>query len=460
MPPTADHRAARRLRRPCPLPQVVAVLLSALLAAPASVAQAPDRSGPEMNAAAARESYEAIFATALDMPADTEPMQLVMTWSAVFESAVIADRLRQLESGQEPSNNQDAVVDAVLARLRSRRPDSPLPELLPLLQERDVEAKSRALLELASRFPDDPTVLEMTVQSLRQTGSDAQAAAVTESFLARHPADATAYDILVGLAGGNATHQAEILQRWARAAPGDPRLVEHWLQTDLPRLEPESTAALFAELLDHRPQGFPGLRACEGILQTGDLRYRDAARSCVARLAADAEQPEPVAQAASTALVRMAAAEGNWSGLARSLAGMDGESRYAAMMAAAHAIETPSGCGDLLALLAQALADLPDDGYDSVASALVDCDQRPEAQAMLLEVPAPCTPRPGGVGPPALGASRQRRVCQRDPSSRRRGAGGAARSRAGRCRPVARSGRRVPGGRARRPPLPAASTLV
>ena len=388
MPTPERSRTRRAVRRPCSASsRLLAILLSVPLGAlPAADAWAQAEGGSEMNAAAAREEYEAAFAAALEMPADEKPLNVVMTWSGVFESAVIAEHLRQIEAGSEAAHDYRQVIDAVVARLRSLRPDSPLPDLLLLLQVQEVETRSEGLLALLDRHPDDPTVLEMTIQSLRQAGAEDRAAAVTEAFLDRQPASTTGYEILARLARDNATRQAEVLQRWARAAPGDPHLVEWWVEADLPRRDPETTAQLFAQLFDRRPQGHVGLQACEAVLRLGDPRYRDGARACVARLAADPDQPELVARSASTALVRMAAADGDWSGVASSLAEMDGESRYAALMAAAYTIETPSNCGQLVALLGQALADAPESGYGGLAASVLQCEKRPEAQALFLEL--------------------------------------------------------------------------
>ena len=268
--PTTARRSAASGRRFSLSSRLVATLLTTLLGSvPAVSVKAQDEGEPEMNAATAREQYEAAFAAALEAPEDAEPMNVVMMWSAVLESAFIADHLRQMAAGAEPTADPKPVIDAVLERLRSLRPDSPLPDLLPLLQVRDAKTRSESLLALQERHPDDELLLEMTTQSLRQAGDEERAAALTETFLGGQPASSTAYRILASLAAGNATRHAEILRRWATAVPGDPGLVETWLEADLASLDPETTARLFGELFERRPDGFEGLHACQAVLESG-----------------------------------------------------------------------------------------------------------------------------------------------------------------------------------------------
>ena len=93
-----------------------------------------------------------------------------------------------------------------------------------------------------------------------------------------------------------------------------------------------------------------------------------------------------MSSSAATSLVKMAAADGDWSNVASSLSEMDAESRFSALMAATAAIETPSGCSQLIALLGQALEDVSESGYSGIASFLQRCEKRPEAQELFLEL--------------------------------------------------------------------------
>ena len=168
--------------------------------------------------------------------------------------------------------------------------------------------------------------------------------------------------------------------------PGDPGLVETWLEADLASRDPEATARLFGELFERRPGGFEGLHACQAVLEVRGPPLPE----CRSRLCGEAGGGPRSAGAgelsAATSLVKMAAADGDWSNVASSLSEMDAESRFSALMAATSAIETPSGCSQLIALLGQALADVSESGYSGIASFLQRCEKRPEAQALFLEL--------------------------------------------------------------------------
>jgi TPR repeat protein/predicted Zn-dependent protease len=280
------------------------------------------------------------------------------------------------------------VVERVLERWQRLRPDAAGPDLFRALAIEDAAAKRTAVVALLDGHPDDAVVVWHATNELRQAGEAERVTAVLETFVARNAERPVGYRMLAQNARSNQTRLAEVLERWARATPGDPELVSAWLGSTLPRQEPDRTQRVVAELFARRPGGQADLGACLEVLRGGDPEFAAAARACVARTAADPAAPPHVVEQATTEMAGMAAADGDWSALVGSLDDLEPEVRFRSLLTAARRVEAPARCTervDLLTLAASAVGEV-DDGLRSVASALDDCSGRPEARDLFLEL--------------------------------------------------------------------------
>lgn len=364
---------------------VVAVLLTSVVWRGAARAQEP--SGERPDVATLEAAHEEAFAQALALSDGTEPMWVLSAWGSVMMSATILDRAQRINSGQDPSSSDaNAVADRVLNRWQALRPDSAGPDLFRTFRIEDPEEKRSATLAVLNRYPDDPLAVSQAIRELRQAGEDSRSIEIAEDFVSRNAESAIAYRTLARAVEGNQTRYAEALEQWARAVPGDPELVRAWMRTRLPQQDPRATERVLNEFFDRRPAGAAGLQACRAVMQKGDPVFAEAARTCLARMAADPESDPTVSSQAMKAVAEMAAAEGNWSALLDALDRMEPDARKGALIGAASRLEAPQGCSDRVELLALAAETLEgDDGaYGSISSSLNTCSEFSAARDLFL----------------------------------------------------------------------------
>lgn len=380
----AVSKGPRRCTR-ATLAVAVAILIAGT--GPPGLAQEGAPEAPDLETMEAQ--LEEAFQAALDLP-DEEPMHVLQVWGSVVMNAVMLERARtRSETGEgaaPPPVDHEAVADAVLARWQRLRPEAGGPELFRALQLQDPAEKRAAVVALLDRFPDDPLVAWQAANELRQAGEATLATQALETFVARNPDRPVAYRLLAQDARDNQTRLAEVLERWARATPGDPNLALAWMASSLPRQEPEATDRMLAELFARGPAGEAGFRACLQVMRRAGSAYADQARACVARFAGDPEVSDRLAEEATSALVGMAAADGDWSALLSALDDLEPRARVRALISAAHRLETPRQCGEVLDLLTVASEALGDEGslYPAVASALRPCSEVPAARDLFL----------------------------------------------------------------------------
>lgn len=378
---------SKALRRCTGATLAVAVAILIAGTGPPGLAQEGAPQAPDLETMEAK--LEEAFQAALDLP-NEEPMHLLQAWGSLLMNAVMVERARSMaeagEGGTPPPIDHGAVAEAVLARWQRLRPEAGGPELLRALQLQDPAEKRAAVVALLDRYPEDPLVAWQAANELRQAGEATLATQALETFVARNPDRPVAYRLLAQDVRDNETRLAEILERWARATPGDPNLALAWMASSLTRQEPEATDRMLSELFARGPTGEAGLRACLQVLRARGSAYTERARACVARFAGDPDVPDRVAEEATSALVGMAAAEGDWSALLGVLDALEPGARVRALISAAHRLETPRQCGEVLDLLTVASEALGDEGslYPAVASALRPCSEVPAAQDLLL----------------------------------------------------------------------------
>lgn len=354
-----------------------------------ALAQGGSTETPDLEAMEAE--LEGAFQAALEM-SDEEPVHVLQAWGSVLMQAVMVERARAMSEAGEgvepPPLDHQAVTEAVLDRWQRLRPEAGGPELFRALGLQDPAEKRAAVAALLDRHPDDPLVVWQAVNELRQAGEATRATEVLHSFLARNPDRPLAHRFLAQDARGNQTRLADVLERWSRATPGDPDLVMAWLASDLPRQDLEATYRVLDELFARGPTGENGFRACLQILRMDLGSHADRARACVARFAGDPDVPDRVAEQATSALVGLAAGEGDWSSLLAALDSLEPADRVRALLSAALELEKPRQCGEVLDLLTVASEALGEEGssYATVASALRGCSHQPAAQELFLSL--------------------------------------------------------------------------
>ena len=376
--------AALRLRAAGPL------FLALMLASEGSNFPAHGQAAAEIPDIAALEAaFEQAFAAALDMT-DEEPMWVMEAWGTVMMSAAVLDGARIMAEGGTSRSAADSerTSERVLQRWQQLRPEAGGPDLFRAFRIQEPAEKGAAVVALLDRHPDDLLVVSQAAQQLRQGGGADRATEVLESYLARNPARTVTYILLARDASGNKTRQAVVLQRWGRAVPGDPRLVSLWMGSDLPRGEPEATARLLVHFFARPPSGESGLSACLQVARRGSAEVAAEARACVARVAADPDSPPRLAQRATSALVELASADGQWSALVAALDRLKPEARGSALIAAAGSLEAPARCAERIELLTLAAEALEDDVNDhrSIASTLWRCAEYPAAQTLFFSL--------------------------------------------------------------------------
>jgi TPR repeat protein len=333
---------------------------------------------------------EEAFQEALAM-SEEEPMHVLQAWGSVLMNAAVLERIRAMsemgEGAEPPPLDHQAVTESVLARWQRLRPESGGPDLLRALQIRDPAEKRAAVVALLDRHPDEPLVVWQATNELRQAGETRRATEELESFLARDPSRPLAYRFLAQDARDNETRLAEVLERWARAVPSDPEMALHWLQSSLPRREPEATARMLDDLFAGGPAGEAGLRACLQVARMPDTGYAARARGCVARFAGDPEAPARLSEDATSALVGFAAADGDWSALLAALDALEPADRVRALVSAAGRLDAPDRCVERLDLLTVAAEALGEDGnYRSASTVLLGCARLPAARELFLDL--------------------------------------------------------------------------
>jgi len=363
-----------------------ALLLAAALPLRPGMAQEARSELPDP--AALEAQYEQAFAAALETP-DSEPLAYLQAWNKVLMSALAVEQARAIAEGRGASGRieWEAISEQVFERWRRLRPDSPGPELFRTLRIQDPAQKRAAVLSLLDRYPDEVMVAWQVWVALRESGETARATETLESFVARNPEDPGVHRLLVRDAAGNETRRAEILKRWAQAHPGDPHLVMTWLRSKLPEQKPDATTGVLRDFFARRSGGEAALSACLAVRRSGEAAYSDAAAACIARLAGDPESSPELAGKATAALAKVAAEEGDWSGLVALLDQLEPRARWNALLGAARQLEAPARCGERVDVLEAAQVGLPDDdAYGSLASALKDCAVQPGAQALFLSL--------------------------------------------------------------------------
>ncbi|MCB1035979.1 MAG: hypothetical protein KDD47_19310, partial [Acidobacteria bacterium] len=353
----------------------------------------PSARSQEVPDLAAQEAqFEEFFAAALDLDGE-DPLNLLMAWSTVLESAVVLDRVRQMategsDAPPRPPGHAEAVRERVLERWQEARPQSGGPSLIRTFGISDSERRRAEQLALLERYPDDPLVVLKSTDALRQAGQGSRATEVLEGFASRHPKRPLSYRLLVQHYGAleNGTESARTLMRWAEAAPDDPQLVERWMRSDLPRREPEATTRLLEGFFADRPAGAEAYGPCLEVARSQDPGQREAGEACLARLAANPDLP--VASSAAVELARLASSRGDAAGLQRVLATLEPEAGRRAALAAARELEAPDGCEERVELLRGAVVSIPAQGggYPQIASALQACDQRRSARELFVEL--------------------------------------------------------------------------
>lgn len=367
----------------------VSVLVLALLlgASSLSVARARQRTSTEPDLATREAQYEETFEAALAMSDTGDPMFVLQAWGTVLMSATMLDRARSMAEGREIEPGADeAMSERVLSRWQALRPDAGGPQLFRTFQIQDQVQKSDAIVALLGRYPDDPLVVWQATNTLRQSGEVARASDAVETFLARNPEHPMGYRMLAQTVGANQTQLAEVLQRWARAAPGDPAMVERWMASSMPEQEPESTRRVLADLFETPPSGNTGLSSCLAALKKGGPEFTEPARACVARIAGDPDEPSQVSTRATSSMAAIAATDGDWSALLNALDSLDPAAAVRALITAARGLETPERCGEVIELLSAATEVVVDgdNGYQAVASALRSCSELPDAQMLYM----------------------------------------------------------------------------
>lgn len=333
---------------------------------------------------------EEAFQAALEI-SDDEPLNLLQAWGAVILDAMILERRRALAEageGEEPAMpDPAAVAETILARWQHARPTAGGPDLFRALQIEDPERQRAAVVALLDRYPQDHVIVWQAAFQLRNAGEGTRAREVLESFAAQNPDRSIAYRFLAQDASDNQTRLAEVLERWARAVPGDPSLVEAWMSSTLVRQEPEATERLLREFFDRTlPSDFEVLRACQQVLERGAPAFADPARVCIARIAGDPDVPPQVAEPAITSLVGMAAADGDWTAFLAALDALQPERRVQALVSAAWKVPRPSRCSeaiDLLTVASEALGGEDTGAYGSITSVLQSCSEHPAAEELF-----------------------------------------------------------------------------
>jgi tetratricopeptide (TPR) repeat protein len=371
-----------------------AVLLAAwLLIAPAVAPALPSQAGgdPAFDLAAQEAQLEALWATALELSPETDPMHVLQAWGVLFQSEVMVDRMRAVAAGvEQPSTTSagDAYARA-LERWRRERPGDGGPDLFEALRDQEPESQRRAVVALLDRHPDDALVIWQAALKLDQAGEHRRALEILEGFLIRNPERPVAYRLLANHHGRaeNQTEQARVLRGWAAVAPGDPDLVSRWLGSPLARAELEETAALLDRFFAAAPSGNGAPQACLRAAQAMPA-YAGRARSCLDRLAATPDGGLGIAQRATQALAQLAAVGEGSGGLETALGRLAPETRFRATIEAAYQLKAPDRCGERIALLRTAMEEVvwDSDRPGRVASALSGCAKRPEAEALFLEL--------------------------------------------------------------------------
>lgn len=334
---------------------------------------------------------EEAFAKVLEM-SDETPFLTLQAWGSILAQAAVVERIRgsvgSASGTVPPPRDAAAAEEALLDRWQRLRPDSGGPDLFRAFRVRDPEARRAAIVALLDRYPQDPLVLSQATHELRTAGEVERATAALENFVARNPERSVGYSLLTSDARGNETRTAEVLERWAQALPGDPAMVTRWLQSRLPKQRPEATHRMLSEFFAGRPSGEASLNACIDVLREGGEPFADAARACVAEVAADPASSEHASKRATSAMVGVAAESGDWSRLLTTLDALEPQARVSALITAARELEAPARCGDRIELLTAASEALgnEDSEYAGVASALAPCFEAQEARALFLAV--------------------------------------------------------------------------
>lgn len=364
--------------------------LSALILAAVglgSVAVAQDGRGQTPDLGTLEAEYDELFAAAIEV-SESEPMRFFRAWSVVLDTAMMVERLRLMEEsdGSPVSRiDSDAVRQRVFDRWRQARPGTVGPELLAANGFPDPAQRRAVILALLDRHPDDFLVVHQAWRELQQSGETVRATELLESFLARNPDTTAVYELLVADAGANATRRVEILERWNRASPGDPKLVTSWLSPRLAQPDPATLAQVLSAFFAREPKGQEGLTACLAVYRSAAVELKDRARACIARLAVDPASPPGVAQQAQTALAGLAAEAGDWSELLTAIDRLEPDARWRALLSAATGLKAPERCRERVQLLESARSALLDeDSYKSLASVLRPCPEEPAAQTLFL----------------------------------------------------------------------------
>ena len=362
-------------------------LLAAVVPPPSALAQADEGATVLPDPATLDAQYETLFAAAVERSDGAEePMNVLMSWGATLQAAFMAEHVRRL-LGAADSLPVDgaAVTERVLARWQELRPESSGPHVMRALQHLDPVEKAAAVAAVLDRFPDDLLAVSTAVQQLLG-GDPGRAREVAAGYVDRNPDDSEGYDLLLRTVRDNDTERTAVLVRWAAAVPGDPRLVQAWFGWGHGREDAEGARRVLADFFARRPGGADDLGACLSAARRGGAEFTAPARACVARVAGTPDLPEQTTRQATSALVEMAAADGDWSAMTTALERVEPARRARALTAAASSLEAPARCDEALGLLSAAAAALggDDDPYSSVASALRRCGERPAAQGMLL----------------------------------------------------------------------------
>lgn len=332
---------------------------------------------------------EEMFEAAVILP-DDQPMQVFGTWSSVLMSAVVLEQNRAFAEGRDGATlaEREAATEGILARWEERRPDSAGPHLLRTVSILDSAAKRDAVVAIADRYPDDALALSQAAQMLQQTGDPAGAVARLQAFITRNPRRSIGYHLLVQHSRENATRQAEVLERWAEAIPGDPELVRGWLASPLATQEPEATRQVVSDFFDRPAADAATLGVCLQLSRHGDPTWEAPAWACVTRIASDPEQPEQVTERATKAIAERAAAAGDWSAFLATLEVLAPAGRIRALIETARSLRAPERCADIVELLTVAAEAVgrEEHGEWSMISAARGCSDRSDAQALFLEL--------------------------------------------------------------------------
>ncbi len=354
------------------------------------VAQSHSPRAPDV--ATQEKRFEEAFQKALEM-SDEEPMNVFQTWGVVLMDAVILERRKAMagapEGAEPPPVDGQAVTERVLERWHEARPDSAGPDLFRAFRfQPDPEAKRVAILAVFERYPDDPLAVSAATNEMRQAGETDRAREVIEGFASRHPDRSIAYQFLAQDAGDNVTRMSEILERWARALPRDPKLVSALMGSNLARNDPEAAGRILDAYFAARPGKAEDFQACREVAERGPESFKAAARACVARTAADPDAPAWVVEQATSTLVGAAAAKGDWDGLVSALGQLEPAARARALAAAADKMPAPERCADRVALLSEAAKALGDDEsfYGAAAGSLYPCAHQPAADGLFLDL--------------------------------------------------------------------------